>query len=192
MDAKREVDVAERLFAYRDAAGWSQSETARRAGVSRTSVVLTETGETYPRLPTLRRLARAFGVSVDEFLSEREPRPLVEAPDLIVSLRGLSPEDRRLILRGLWEEWTADARTDAEAMEKAAEFERETGANAGDVRRALVALDPLEARRLLAQSAEHRDEVGRYWQRLLFRAAAAGDLSADEAASKAEAFSGAA
>ncbi len=67
------VDVAERLFLFRDAAGWSQAETARRAGISRTSVVLTETGETSPRTPTLRRMARAFGVSVEDFLHGEVP-----------------------------------------------------------------------------------------------------------------------
>lgn len=68
------VDIAERLFLWRDAAGWTQAETARQAGISRTSVVLTETGDTSPRTPTLRRMARAFGVSVEEFLRGEIPQ----------------------------------------------------------------------------------------------------------------------
>ncbi len=63
------TDIGERLFWCRDARGWSQSELARQAGISRTTVVVTEIGKTKPRLPTLRRLARAFGVTVDELVS---------------------------------------------------------------------------------------------------------------------------
>ncbi len=66
--ATADVDVGERIFLFRDAAGWSQAETARRAGISRNTVVVTETGRTSPRLPTLRRLARALGVTVDDLL----------------------------------------------------------------------------------------------------------------------------
>jgi transcriptional regulator with XRE-family HTH domain len=191
---ERDVDVAERLFLYRDSAGWSQVELAKRAGISRTSVVLTESGQTAPRLPTLRRLARAFGVSVDEFLSDREPRPAPKtaAPDLIARLRELPPDDRRLVLRGVWGQWTSDMEADAEAMERANEFQRSTGTTDDDLRRALVELEPLEARRLLRESAEHREQVARYWQRLLFEAIERGDITASEAAEKAAAFSSAA
>lgn len=69
----KDVDIAERLFLLREAQGWSQTEVAKRSGVSREAIVLTETGRTFPRLPTLRRLARAFGVSVEEFLNAGEP-----------------------------------------------------------------------------------------------------------------------
>lgn len=186
MDVEREVNVGERLFLYRDATGWSQAEVAKRAGISRTSVVLTETGETRPRLPTLRRLARAFGVSVEEFLSNREPnpRPLVEAAELVERLRDLPSGERKLILRGLHEDWTSDPETDARAMERAIDFERETGARAEDIRRALVELEPLQAKRLEIEA--------RHWQRLVFEAVARGDLSPAEAMRKAEAFSRAA
>ncbi|MDP9476308.1 MAG: helix-turn-helix domain-containing protein [Actinomycetota bacterium] len=62
-------DVGEKLFLWREAYGWTQTLTAEKAGIDRSTVVLTETGETRPRLVTLRRLAKAFGVSVDELLS---------------------------------------------------------------------------------------------------------------------------
>lgn len=73
------TDVGERLFWFRDAAGWTQAETARKAGISRTIVALTETGKTSPRLPTLRRLARAFGVTLEELLDG--PIPGRELPE---------------------------------------------------------------------------------------------------------------
>jgi transcriptional regulator with XRE-family HTH domain len=68
-------DVGERLLLYRDARGWSQEWTAKEAGVSPTTITHIETGQNRnPRRVTLRRLARAFGVSVDEFLSDRPPK----------------------------------------------------------------------------------------------------------------------
>lgn len=68
-------EFGERLFTYRDAHGLTQEMLAKRAGVGRSAIVLTETGQTYPRLTTLRRLARAFGVSVDELLCGDLPEP---------------------------------------------------------------------------------------------------------------------
>jgi transcriptional regulator with XRE-family HTH domain len=70
-----DVDVGERLLLYRDALGWSQERTAREAGVSPTTITHIETGQSpNPRRVTLRRLARAFGVSLEEFLSDRPPK----------------------------------------------------------------------------------------------------------------------
>jgi transcriptional regulator with XRE-family HTH domain len=188
--AQRIEGIGERLFLYREAVGWSQSEVARRTGLSRTTVVNTENGVTYPSMPTLRRLSRAFGVSLMEFLSDDEPkpRPLTQGPALLDRLQGLPAEDRRLLLRGLWEDWTAEPGADARGIDLANDFLRETGATADDVRRALTNLDTLEAQQLLVQSEKHREEAARYWRRLMFEATAEGDLSPAQAARKAEEF----
>lgn len=70
-----DVDVGERLLLYRDARGWSQERTAEEAGVSPTTITHIETGQSpNPRRVTLMRLARAFGVSLEEFLSDRPPK----------------------------------------------------------------------------------------------------------------------
>jgi transcriptional regulator with XRE-family HTH domain len=187
--AQRIEGIGERLFLYREAVGWSQSEVARRTGLSRTTVVNTENEATYPSMPTLRRLSRVFGVSLAEFLSDEEPapRPLAQSPVLLDRLQGLSVEDRRLLLCGLWEDWTTDPGADARGMDLANDFLRETGATAEDVRRALAKLDPLGAKRLLGEERKQREAEAIY-RRLLFEAAAAGDLSAAVAALKAEAF----
>lgn len=68
MTTKEAVDVGERLFQLRDARGWSQEKVAEMGGLGRSAVILTETGQTRPRPSTLRKMARAFGLSVDEFL----------------------------------------------------------------------------------------------------------------------------
>ncbi len=58
-------DLGERIFRLRDERGWSQTELARRAGVSRTTLSHLEAGVTRsPSSPTLRRLARALDVTV--------------------------------------------------------------------------------------------------------------------------------
>lgn len=70
-----DVDLGERLLLYRDARGWSQERTAVEAGISPTTITHIETGQNpNPRRVTLRRLARAFGVSLEEFLSDRPPK----------------------------------------------------------------------------------------------------------------------
>lgn len=193
MTVKSKVDIGERLFLWRDAAGWSQVEMARRAGIGRGTVILTENGTTRPGLSTLRRIARAFGVTVDEFLSDLEPRaPLkIEAPELIARLEELPAGERRMILRGLWPQWTTDAQADAMAMEAALEFERDTGADADDIRHALVELEPLAARRLIAEGTAQAEAEAAY-RRLLFEAVGKGEISPGEAAGKADEFNTAA
>jgi len=51
----------------REARNWTQKELAREAGLSRSAVQKIETGERKPNLATAKKLARAFGISIDEF-----------------------------------------------------------------------------------------------------------------------------
>ncbi len=63
-----EGSAGDRLFFHREARGWTQTEVARRSGVNRVSVVFMEGGRTTPRPMTVKRIARAFGLSTEEFL----------------------------------------------------------------------------------------------------------------------------
>jgi ribosome-binding protein aMBF1 (putative translation factor) len=53
------------LRAWRRWLGWSQSELARRAGVTQAQVARFETGKGIPRADTLLRLSNAMGVMAD-------------------------------------------------------------------------------------------------------------------------------
>jgi transcriptional regulator with XRE-family HTH domain len=57
----------ERLKVLRVAAALSQYALAKKAGVSKQAVSLLERGESEPSWITVRKLARALGVSVSEF-----------------------------------------------------------------------------------------------------------------------------
>lgn len=63
----------EKIYYYRKAMKMSQEELAERVGVSRQSVSKWELGEATPEVEKLLLLARAFGVTTDELLSEEEP-----------------------------------------------------------------------------------------------------------------------
>lgn len=65
MNQPRSVSGA-RIKAARLAAGFSQFELARRAGVSERNIVRWENNRHTPRLEHLIAIARATGVSVDE------------------------------------------------------------------------------------------------------------------------------
>lgn len=63
-----------RLRQYREAAGWSQGELARRLGVSRQTINAVETDKYDPSLPLALRLAQLFGAAVtDLFIDRWEP-----------------------------------------------------------------------------------------------------------------------
>ncbi len=54
-----------RVKEWRERAGWSQGELARRLGVSRQTVNAVETDKYDPSLPLALRMAKLFGVPVD-------------------------------------------------------------------------------------------------------------------------------
>lgn len=55
-----------RVRHYREAAGWSQGELARRLGVSRQTINAVETDKYDPSLPLALRMARLFGLEARE------------------------------------------------------------------------------------------------------------------------------
>lgn len=55
-----------RLRELRDAEGWSQGELAERLEVSRQTVNALETGKYDPSLPLAFRIARLFGVRIED------------------------------------------------------------------------------------------------------------------------------
>jgi transcriptional regulator with XRE-family HTH domain len=60
----------------RERAGWTQAETAKRAGVPFRTLQNWEAGIREPRLDALKKLAIAYGVTVDELLVDHgEARP---------------------------------------------------------------------------------------------------------------------
>ena len=59
-----------RLRVLRAERGWSQAELGGRIGVSRQAVNAIETGKHDPSLPLAFRLARLFGLSIEEIFED--------------------------------------------------------------------------------------------------------------------------
>lgn len=55
-----------RLKDYREKAGWSQGELARRLGVSRQTINAVETDKYDPSLPLAMRMAKLFGCQIPD------------------------------------------------------------------------------------------------------------------------------
>jgi transcriptional regulator with XRE-family HTH domain len=68
-----ERHIADRIWELREERGWSGSELGRRAGLSRATVTSLDHGLHTPTLGTLRRVAQAFGMSVNELLEDTVP-----------------------------------------------------------------------------------------------------------------------
>lgn len=88
-------DIGTRVFELREQLDWPQMKLAKEAGVSHTTIVHVETGQVTPRPSTLRRIARGFGISVEELTGEVTPKlvaPLAEAYPAPAD-----PEERRLM-----------------------------------------------------------------------------------------------
>jgi len=65
-----EQGVRNRLRVLRAERGWSQAELGGRIGVSRQAVNAIETGKHDPSLPLAFRLARLFGLSIEEIFED--------------------------------------------------------------------------------------------------------------------------
>lgn len=69
-----------RLRVLRAEAGWSQSDLARRLGVSRQTINAVETDKYDPSLPLAMHMAKVFGVAIDAiFLDDWTPPELDDA-----------------------------------------------------------------------------------------------------------------
>jgi len=64
-----------RLRILRAQRGWSQADLAARLGVSRQSVNAIETGRYDPSLPLAFRIARLFGLAVEQVFDDANPAP---------------------------------------------------------------------------------------------------------------------
>src|SRR5438067_10919611 len=72
------ISLAQRVRDFRYSKGWGPDELASRAEISRTALYQIESGKTgLPRAGTLRRIAVALDVSMDDLLGhgELEPHP---------------------------------------------------------------------------------------------------------------------
>ncbi len=72
LDLASSTDIGQRIFDLRDERGWSQTELSRRASLSRTTISHLESGTTKPASATIRKLARAFDMTAQEFLATEE------------------------------------------------------------------------------------------------------------------------
>lgn len=66
---------ARRLTHLREAAGLSQYEVAKRAGVTRQTLSRLEMGESVPTWPTVQALARALGLDCTAFVVQEAEKP---------------------------------------------------------------------------------------------------------------------
>jgi transcriptional regulator with XRE-family HTH domain len=70
--------LAMRLRVLRAERGLSLTEAAERAGIQRQTLALLERGERHPHDPTLAKIAKGYGVPVEDLLEE--PIPLGDTP----------------------------------------------------------------------------------------------------------------
>lgn len=63
-----------RLKVLRAERDWSQADLASRLGVSRQAVNAVETGKYDPSLPLAFKLARVFGMSIEEIFEDADSR----------------------------------------------------------------------------------------------------------------------
>jgi DNA-binding XRE family transcriptional regulator len=64
--------IAMKLRILREERGLTHKEAAKLANVSHWTLMRLESGERAPYMPTVTKIARAYGVSVEELVEEEE------------------------------------------------------------------------------------------------------------------------
>jgi len=106
-----------RLRERRNAAGLTQVELGRRAGITRQSLIHLESGKFVASTTVALRLARALGCAVEDLFSLPEPKAARLRADLAQPFSPGSPSGRSRILLGFIEgRWVAHRLHDAEAL----------------------------------------------------------------------------
>lgn len=96
--------LGENIARLRKGRGWTQVILADKMGVNANHVSRWECNRQRPSSRTIKRLAEAFGVGIDELLSTQKPPPdqLTQDEELrdgYLKILELSAEDRALVLR---------------------------------------------------------------------------------------------
>lgn len=84
--------LGQRIWELREKRGWSQRRMSKEAGISQVTASKIETNQVTPRTPTLRKLARAFGVSTAELLGMEEEHSPLGQPPLFTAEAGTTEE----------------------------------------------------------------------------------------------------
>ena len=120
-----ELGVGQRLKSVREAAGLSQRELARRAGVTNATISLIEQESHAPSLASLHRILSALPITMAEFFAlpvSRDNALFYEAADLAVVTRGgadlrvLGSERRDKRLQLFFERYAPGASTGEEPI----------------------------------------------------------------------------
>lgn len=74
------AELGKEIKTLREAKGWTQTELARKLGVTRNAVSLWENGQNEPTLPKVRKIIRLFGVSGLGGVNQEGPTALL--PDV--------------------------------------------------------------------------------------------------------------
>jgi transcriptional regulator with XRE-family HTH domain len=101
--------VADKIKEEREKAGWTQTELAKRAGITPSALSQIESGERYPSTLVLSKLARALSVSMDYLVGEKQEDELhsmlhnENVKALFNGFKELSANDKDTILKQV--EW---------------------------------------------------------------------------------------
>ena len=72
--------LAERVYGLRYQRGWSQIELSRRSGVTQATISSLENARRAAYMPTLRKIAQAFGLPTRELLMDNPDAQTLQEP----------------------------------------------------------------------------------------------------------------
>ena len=94
------MDTKSRIKQLMDQRRWTLYELARRSGLAQTTLANLWRRDNEPSIPTLRLICDAFGITLTQFFSEDDMKPVElndEQRDLLQHWSVLTPTQKRLL-----------------------------------------------------------------------------------------------
>ena len=95
------MDTGKRIKEIRKANGLTQKELSEKLGTSQQNLAQYENGKRQPKFETLRRIAKALDVGLDEFMSDTELSLFEGMADLYLHSKTFLPVKRAVFRRDI-------------------------------------------------------------------------------------------
>lgn len=102
-DVEYQNPLPENIKKLREQKGLSQTELAKRVGVTSGMVSFYESGRSYPRMDKIEKLAQVLGVTPQELLTKPSSKSAmtIDELNLVANYRTLNPEGKDVVFKAV-------------------------------------------------------------------------------------------
>ena len=90
------MDIQKRIYTLMEARGWSTYSLAEHSGLTQSTVAHIVSEGMIPKIPTLEKICKAFGITLSEFFMEEDIDETDEKFQMVSMISTLSPKRKEI------------------------------------------------------------------------------------------------